>query len=98
MILDKKTFLRGMQQLIYAFPNWNVKVDEKESMAVWYSFFQTMTDHRYNAMIKKYIENERAYPTVAGLMELGKSIPVIDNDTPANRAYAEQHNRRFDDG
>lgn len=68
-MLDKKTFIEGMQMLVMTFPNWMVKVEDKHTMETWYKFFEDKEDSKFMRMIRVYIKKERSYPTVAGLMD-----------------------------
>ena len=68
-MLDKDVFKTGIQMLVVTFPNWQVKVEDKHTMEIWYKFFEDKEDEKFMRMIRVYIKKERAYPTVAGLMD-----------------------------
>lgn len=71
-MLDKKTFSAGLNELKAVFPNWNVDLGDPFVLGIWYKSFKHMDDTNYNAMIKKYINEQRFVPTVAGLMEFSE--------------------------
>mgnify|MGYP001171381621 FL=1 len=66
-ILNKKTFVTGMNKLLVTFPGWGFDIDNKFAIKTWYEFFEHMDDERFLYMIDQYIENESKFPTVAGL-------------------------------
>jgi len=68
-MLDKKTFKDGINKLLAVFPNWKIKCDDPEVMQMWYGFFSSMEQEEFTTTIHSYIENEKTWPTVAGLME-----------------------------
>ena len=68
-MLDKTTFKDGMQKLVDTYPNWNFKYDDPKTMRMWYEYFKHMDTERFNYMIDQYVKHERAYPTIAGLLE-----------------------------
>lgn len=71
-VLDKKTFVTGLNKLLVSFPGWNFDINNQFAMKTWYEFFEHMDDERYLYMVDKYIENENKFPTVAGLKEWDK--------------------------
>jgi len=66
-VLDKKTFVTGMNKLLVTFPGWGFDIDNKFAIKTWYEKFEHMDDDRFMYMIDQYIENESKFPTVAGL-------------------------------
>lgn len=78
-MLDKTTFKDGMQKLVDTYPNWNFKYDDPKAMRMWYEYFKQMDAERFNYMINQYIKHERAYPTIAGLLE-NDTIPRKTRD------------------
>lgn len=66
-MLDKQVFKKGMQQLLYAFPNWKIKLDDQEVARFWYMRFKDFENERFMQMVDKYIENEKFDPTIKSL-------------------------------
>lgn len=88
--LNKKTFISGIEKLLYAFPNWRFDCTNPKAMALWFDAFNTMTDQKFNDMLELYVESEKGYPTIAGLKEYANKKPTFENDTEANREYVRQ--------
>jgi len=78
-MLDKNTFVEGLNKLIVAYPSWGLKSDDNKTLRVWYNFFKHMDGERFNYMINSYIEHEPRYPTVAGLKKCD-TIPRKSRD------------------
>lgn len=70
-MLSKKVFTQGIKNLVSAFPNWGVKTEDKETMAFWFRAFEHNTERDFNCMIDEYVSEEKAYPTIAGLLDHG---------------------------
>ena len=68
-VLNKKTFVTGLNKLLVAFPGWNFDIDNKFAIKTWYEKFKYMDDERFMYMIDQYIDTETRFPTVAGLKE-----------------------------
>lgn len=95
-MLDKKTFINGLNKLIVAYPNWNLDVDNAQVLKIWFDFFKHMDNKRFDHMINEYIDNQRFNPTVAGLKECDtfprKSITQLRHEQEM-KEYEEQLRR-----
>lgn len=83
-MLDKDTFIDGLNKLLVSFPNWNLDIDNKRTLRVWYEKFRHMDAKRYMHMINAYIGYYDRYPTIAGLLKCDtlprKSITQIKHE------------------
>lgn len=66
-MLDKEVFFKKMDELLMAYPNWNIQYDDPKVMKFWYSKFKHMENRHFELMIDRYIENENFNPTIGGL-------------------------------
>lgn len=78
-MLEKEVFFSEMDKLVNMYPNWGLKYDDKKVMKQWYEKFRHMDNERFSYMINQYIKHERAYPTIAGLLE-NDTIPRKSRD------------------
>jgi len=83
-MLDKKTFIHGLNKLLVAYPNWKLDIDSDFTLRVWYEKFKHMDGARFKHMIDQYVENEERIPTIAGLKRCDtfprKSIDQIKHE------------------
>lgn len=70
-MLDKEVFIQGIKKLVTVYPSWQIKTEDKGVMLTWYSFFEHNTERQFNCMISEYIQEEKAIPTVSGLLDHG---------------------------
>ena len=46
-VLNKKTFITGLNKLLVSFPGWNFDINNKFAIKTWYEFFEHMDDERF---------------------------------------------------
>lgn len=68
-MLNKETFIDGMQTLLDFYPRWNIKLEEERVARRWYQHFRHMEDNRFTYMIDAHIKWSKFDPTIASLME-----------------------------
>jgi len=68
-MLDKEVFFKNMDNLLMAFPNWKLDVENVEIMKFWYKAFKNFDDARFGYMIDQFILNENFNPTIGGLRQ-----------------------------
>lgn len=66
-MLEKDVFFKNMDNLLKAFPNWNLDVTDIETTKFWYTVFKNYSNVRFIHMVDQYINNERYNPTIGGL-------------------------------
>ena len=76
--MTKQEFKDGAEMLMMAYPSWNGKLNEKETAKFWYDRLSTRIEKgTFKNIINKYVENESRYPTIAGVLEVGKKYGYI---------------------
>lgn len=68
-ILDKTVFTDGLNTLLAYFPSWKLDIKNSFVLKKWYEQFEHMDNERFLYMIDNYAKNDRALPTIAGLLE-----------------------------
>ena len=66
-MLDKKTFISGLNILLATYPNWNFDIENKYVIKTWYDKFKHMDNERFLYMVNAYVDYDASYPTIAGL-------------------------------
>lgn len=66
-MLDKRTFIEGLNKLLNTFTSWRFDTDNDEALKLWYEHFKHMDKERYLYMINAFIGHSERYPTIAGL-------------------------------
>lgn len=66
-MLGKEVFFVNMENLLMAFPNWKLNVEDVEIMKFWHTAFKNFSNERFVYMIDQYINNENFNPTIGGL-------------------------------
>ena len=66
-MLDKETFTFKMNEMLMAFPSWQIKYDDPETMRFWHYKFKNMDNNRFVHMVDSYVDNEDFPPTIGKL-------------------------------
>lgn len=81
MNLSKEVFIKGMKDLVFFYPNWNIAVEETEAMKRWYEMFNHIDDDIFSKMVIEHIKTIKFNPTVASLLEINKLVrPKVEFD------------------
>jgi|SRR5699024_2406142 len=91
-MLDKNVFFEGVENLLAFYPSWQVNVEDKKVLRLWYAKFSKMTDKEFKHMIDSYIKSERYSPTVAGLFE-HDTLPRKSRDQIEHEKAMEEQKR-----
>lgn len=84
-MLNKDVFREGILNLMFAFPNWKMEIDNPKAMAYWYSFFEKMKNADFLKMVHDYCKHDDRLPTVRGLLDCRPEV----KPKPDTRTYEE---------
>lgn len=88
-MLNKEVFFQNMDNLLMAFPNWKLNVEDVKVMRFWYNAFRNFDNARFGYMVDQYIDNENYNPTIGGLKKYDtfprKSVTQIKHEEMLKR-------------
>src|SRR5699024_11981895 len=86
-MLDKETFTFKMNEMLMAFPSWQIKYDDPETMRFWHYKFKNMDNNRFVHMVDSYVDNEDFPPTIGKLRKQDRKSTRL-NSSHVSISYA----------
>lgn len=70
--MTKEHFKAQLIRLKIAYPYWQVELNDVDFLKEWWKAFKEMPEEKFTSLVESYIQNQKASPTIAGLLNPGK--------------------------